>query len=515
MESAKKAAFKSDRSLPGYRSTVQQFFSVRSHEPVWRALRSSVVRGDGVIVVTGEAGIGKSQLLLQLQGVLPENRDIALVFDASQPLAAFTHTLCAATGIDIAGPTEWSITTKELLGAIASRVKNGRKFLVAVDQAHQISEENLAILSRLVLFSMDHARPVQIILVGRLDLIEYLELPAFQILRKAVIASVRMTPLTRVEVWEYIRFQTQRILGKKIRMTWPAWLEIFTASRGNPGEIDVLLQKILFLVQERNVRILTGNLVRQCRMEQDPNYHPPPGRRVMPWVSLALLVLVFGYIIGSLVSWSSSPQQVDEIAPSEQLNESSPAAIDNDENSIGPIIAPKTNKKDQKPLPLLTPQKTLSLLKTPQEATIPQKGIHPQEETPPLEASSPQKEIPTQEDIPPLEASSPQKEIPAQEDLPPLEASTPAEAITPQTQKLHPVAPDVQKVKKPSLPKENLDKTSTTTMPEILPVRKSTKKWGLPTTQPDNTSTESTTQTAMRPVPVPIPLKKKQYQKRL
>ena len=456
MASPKKINFTTDRSLPGYRSTAPPFFSARSHEPVWRTLRSSIVLGEGVVVVTGEAGIGKTQLLLRLQGVLPENRDIALVLDAAQPLASFTQMLCKATGTHIAGPNAWAITPKELLGAIANRVKNGRKFLVAVDQAHRLSEENLAILNRLVLFSMNHARPVQILLVGRPELSEYLELSAFRTLKNAVMASIEMPPLTRVEVWEYIRFQTHKSLGATIRMTWPAWLEIFAASRGNPQEVDILLQKALFLVQERGVRILTGSLVREGRMDLDPDYHPPPGRRLMPWVSLASLVLVLGSIIGTFFSFSPAPQQGVTIEKNEQQNV--PALAQNVEDSkagIGPVILPKMREKNKKILP------------PPPLTTMPQ-------ETHALSN-------PLREEEMRLATSDPEnvEEVPEE---------APGEA--------------------PSVA-ENLGKLPTNDMPEILPLLRSDRRGPLHVMH-DKTSpervTEATTRIVAVPLPVPVPV---------
>ena len=292
------------------RSFAQQFFSVRSHEPVWRTLRAAVMGGHGVVVVTGEAGVGKTQLLRRLQGVLPETRDFALVLDAGQSLESFTQTLCQATGAEIAGPNAWSITFQELLGAIKHRLDSGQKYLVAVDQADRLSDENRAILDELVLYSQKYAQPVQIILVGWPELSQSLNLSAFRTLQRAMLASVVVTPLTRVEVWEYIQFQAYRVLGKKIRMTWPAWLEIYAASRGNPREIDALLQQALFLIQERGSRVLTGDLVREGRMVLDSNYSPPPGKRLMPWVAVILLVLMPGYFMGQFFFSLSSRSQV-------------------------------------------------------------------------------------------------------------------------------------------------------------------------------------------------------------
>lgn len=287
----------SDQPFLGTISHTQPFFTANSHGHVWRTLRNNLAQGEGVIVITGEAGIGKSQLLLRLQGLLPENWDIALIENGNQPHAQFTQTLCEAVGANIAGPHAWSITTSELLDAVANRVEFGRNFLVVIDQADQLTQENINILNNLLLFAATQSSSVQIILAGRPELSRHLDLPTFQLLRNAIITMIEIPPLTRVEVWEYIRFQTHWMLGKKLKITWPAWLELFAASHGNPHKINLLLQKVLFLNTDQTLKFLTGPLVRRGRMTLDANYHPAPGRRLTPWAPLIFALLLVGYFI--------------------------------------------------------------------------------------------------------------------------------------------------------------------------------------------------------------------------
>lgn len=342
MGSPIKAEHVNGRPLSGRRLDTSPFFSVKSHKPVWQTLHSAIVRGEGVIVVTGEGGIGKSQLLWRLKGMLPANWDVALIQDAGQSLALFTQTLCRATGTRIAGPDAWSVTPRELLWAIASRIQNGRRFLVAVDRAHRLSEENLAVLNKLILFSVRHGRPIQILLAGRFELIAHLEQPAFQTLRGAIAASATVTPLTRIEVREYIGFRMHKLLGKAVRVTWPAWLEIFAASQGNPQKIDALLQKSLLPIQEKGDFLMPSRLVRQCRMTLDPNYHPPPGSGAMPWVALASLILLVTFT----VDWVSSfVSRYDPSKPHTVLHHDRAPSLTNDHQvdhrASGPQILPK------------------------------------------------------------------------------------------------------------------------------------------------------------------------------
>ncbi|MBF0099131.1 MAG: AAA family ATPase [Magnetococcales bacterium] len=278
------------RPLQGNRPEMPPFFTVRSHASLWRALRAAVSKGEGVIVLTGHEGVGKSQLLLRLRSLLPDMWDMVLVNDAGQPLAAFTQAICESVGVEVAGPNSWSMTVEEILDALSSRVEFGRNILLVVDDAQDITQENLNVLNSLLLFSASHGTPLQILLSGRPELNQYLEHAAFQLLRNATIATLSLVPLTRLEVREYVHYQARRMMGVVPRMTLPAWLELYAASQGIPGAIDRLLHEMVFSHPKMPTRWLTGLAVRKGRMAVDPHYHPVPGRSAAPWIAALLPV---------------------------------------------------------------------------------------------------------------------------------------------------------------------------------------------------------------------------------
>jgi general secretion pathway protein A len=280
--------FSAVRPLQGNRSEMQPFFTVRSHGALWRALRAALGKGEGVIVLTGQEGVGKSQLILRLRSLLPDTWDMALVSDAGQSLATFTQAICESVGVEVAGPNSWSMTVEEILDALSTRVEFGRNILLVVDDAQDITQENLNVINSLLLFSASHGTPLQILLSGRPELNQYLEHAAFHLLRNATIATLSLLPLTRLEIREYVHYQARRMMGLVPRMTLPAWLELYAASQGIPRAVDRLLHEMLFLHANVPTRWLTGLAVRKGRMAVDPHYHPVPGRSAAPWIAALL-----------------------------------------------------------------------------------------------------------------------------------------------------------------------------------------------------------------------------------
>uniref|UniRef100_UPI00187D227E ATP-binding protein n=1 Tax=Candidatus Magnetaquicoccus inordinatus TaxID=2496818 RepID=UPI00187D227E len=195
------------RSLQGNRSELQPFFTVRSHGVLWRSLRAALAKGEGVIVLTGAEGVGKSQLIMRLRSILPDSWDMAYVADAGQSQASFTQTICESIGVEVAGPNSWSISIEEVLDALASRVEFGRNILLVVDDAQEITQDNLNVINNLLLSSASNGTPLQILMSGRPELDHYLEHAAFQLIRNATIATLSLSALTRLEIREYVHYQ--------------------------------------------------------------------------------------------------------------------------------------------------------------------------------------------------------------------------------------------------------------------------------------------------------------------
>jgi type II secretory pathway predicted ATPase ExeA/cell division septation protein DedD len=259
------------------RTGERLYFSVRSHAPVWRVFRTSIVQGEGVILITGEPGVGKSHFLNRLKDVLPDNRDMVQILDPTVSSEEFLQKLMAAVkygekaGKDL---PQVDVTHKQLLDALEERAATGRRLLVAIDQAHMLTDENATLLSILVPFCAQDIKPIQLLLVGRPELWGCLDSEPFKLIRKEVIGSGEITPLTRSEVLDFIHFYIRKNMGRHIRVSWFAWVDIFSVSQGNPFRIEQILARTLALIKLRPRWIITRSLVHSAQQkEQDVVTH--------------------------------------------------------------------------------------------------------------------------------------------------------------------------------------------------------------------------------------------------
>ncbi|MBF0212649.1 MAG: AAA family ATPase [Magnetococcales bacterium] len=261
-----------------------QFFAAKSHASIWRVLRAGLLRAEGVILVTGVEGSGKSSLIKRLPGMIPDNRDLAMIQSADLPDAEFLHQLIFATALtqgdggslapveplspddpDDSAVHQPALTLQDLVDAMEERVAMGRKLVLVVDQAHALRGEPLAWLDMMVRFVSEGIKPVQLLLAGRPELRAVLESETGRSLADQIVGSCEVTPLTRGEVWDYLSFQLEKAMGGSIRVSWFAWMEVYAYSRGLPLRIDQLLKRILPLVKQRNAKKVTRSMVRIAR----------------------------------------------------------------------------------------------------------------------------------------------------------------------------------------------------------------------------------------------------------
>ncbi|MBF0293746.1 MAG: AAA family ATPase [Magnetococcales bacterium] len=259
------------------------YFPAKSHASVWRALRSALIQGEGLILLTGPEGIGKSALVRRLPGILPDDRELVLIRSVEIPGEEFLQKLVLATtlrhGIEEGGlaPVEFepegqnaqagqplhpAMNLKDLLDAMEERSAQGRRLVLAVDHAHLLNEEQLGMLEQMIRFSANGIKPVQVLLVGRPALRHLLTAEEYQSLAGLVVGTCEVTPLTHGEVWDYLEFQLDKALGWPVRVTWLGWMEIHSRTQGIPLRIDIILKRLIMLARQRNAKEINRGLVK-------------------------------------------------------------------------------------------------------------------------------------------------------------------------------------------------------------------------------------------------------------
>ncbi len=184
----------------GYRRTL---------EDVLRGLR----RREGVVVVTGDPGTGKTTLCRALRQELPPHAFVSMVLDpclgADDLLVQMLADFGVLPGHD-GPPGEGGVPRdRHQLAALlqrflASLITIDAYALVVIDEAQHLDPRVLEQIRLWSNFETDTAKLLQVVLVGSPDLADLLRRPYMRALDERVARRCVLTRLTRREVAEYI-----------------------------------------------------------------------------------------------------------------------------------------------------------------------------------------------------------------------------------------------------------------------------------------------------------------------
>lgn len=241
----------------------------------------------GFIQLTGEVGTGKTTVVRTLLSRVPHHADVAVILNPRVTPVEFLLTICEELGLAIAESDRDSV--KQMVDALNRRLLNahaeGRRIIVLVDEAQNLSFEVLEQVRLLTNLETPTQKLLQIILIGQPELRELLDRTDLRQLAQRITGRYHLMPLSREETKGYVRHRL-RVAGASEEIFTPgALLELHRLSQGIPRVINVACDRALLGGYTQETRKINASLVRRAAGEVY-------GRRFFPtWL---------GWLVGSL-----------------------------------------------------------------------------------------------------------------------------------------------------------------------------------------------------------------------
>ncbi len=244
------------------------FFGSKQHRRAKAYLEYGVSRNEGFIVITGEIGAGKTTVLRSLIDGLHGSNVIAGHLVTTQLGAEDTLRMVgAAFGFRVKDvpKSELLITLEAFL---ISQTSKGKRCLLIVDEAQNLSPRAVEELRMLSNFQFGNQALLQSFLVGQPEFREILQRPEMEQFRQRVAATCHIGPLDAVETKSYIEHRL-KCAGATDKPTFePAAFEgIYTASGGIPRRINSVCDRLLLLGYLSNRTHLTREDVAEVAKE--------------------------------------------------------------------------------------------------------------------------------------------------------------------------------------------------------------------------------------------------------
>jgi general secretion pathway protein A len=240
----------------------------------------------GFIQLTGEVGTGKTTVVRTLLSRVPHHADVAVILNPRVTPVEFLLTICEELGLGIAEADRDSV--KQMVDALNRRLLSGhaegRRIIVLVDEAQNLSIDVLEQVRLLTNLETPTQKLLQIILIGQPELRELLDRTDLRQLAQRITGRYHLKPLSREETKGYVRHRL-RVAGATQDIFTPAALvELHRLSQGIPRVINVACDRALLGAYTQEVKKINAGLVRRAAGEVY-------GRRFLPtWL---------GWVVGS------------------------------------------------------------------------------------------------------------------------------------------------------------------------------------------------------------------------
>jgi general secretion pathway protein A len=296
------------------------------------------VRGGGFVLLTGEVGTGKTTIIRSLLEQLPDNTDIAMVFNPMANVPEMLGMICDELGVKYVADEH---TVKSLTDALhlylLENHRQGRSTVLLIDEAQLLSADALEQIRLLTNLETDTKKLLQIILVGQPELNTLLSQPRLRQLAQRITARFHLSPLTLAETEAYIAHRLQVAGLAEERNPFPRAIvkKIHRFSGGIPRRINILCERALVGLYGHNKQRVDNATYRLARREVVGGLDEPAKdlRNWLVWGLGVALVVVIGLLL-----WVLWP-----VAGDKSTSKPLEVSVVSSSSSVAPVAANKPN----------------------------------------------------------------------------------------------------------------------------------------------------------------------------
>jgi type II secretory pathway predicted ATPase ExeA len=273
------------------------FFEGCTRGAVLDALQHVALDDDGIIVVVGEVGSGKTMLCRMLADRLPRNKvDLVYLANPSFGPGEILLSLLADWGVPVPADRPPLLAVQD---ALMERHAQGRKVVVLIDEAQAMSPDSLDEIKRLSNLETAQHKLLQIVLFGQPELDELLALPRLRQVRDRVVHRFDLSPMDGDDACAYVCHRL-RLAGWQGGALFEsrALQQLVAAAGGRARAIHLLADKALLAAFAQGDRLVGKRHVHRAIADFNVGlalkHKPWDGSRVLLVVAMAGALVVAG-----------------------------------------------------------------------------------------------------------------------------------------------------------------------------------------------------------------------------
>jgi type II secretory pathway predicted ATPase ExeA len=231
------------------------FYRSESHANAFDLLKYAIRRREGLVVITGDSGTGKTTLCRAFLDQLDRRTFTALVLN---PFVSEEDLLClilqefgVVSREDVRRGRLAGVTLQELINTLTDFLRSiqaiGGRAMLIVDEAQNLPLQLLEQIRLLSNLETDKDKLLQIVLVGQLSLKDVLRAPALSHFDQRVSVRYQLRPLTPEETAAYVTHRLAIAGGERsiLRFTPKALQRVHRFTNGVPRLINLVCDRAL------------------------------------------------------------------------------------------------------------------------------------------------------------------------------------------------------------------------------------------------------------------------------
>ncbi|MEM8652143.1 MAG: AAA family ATPase [Pseudomonadota bacterium] len=238
-------------------------FWTNQHKRAYSVLEFGLISRAPITLITGEIGSGKTTLLQNLLNRLDDDLTIGLISNSQGGRGELLQWVLNALTIDIKPSDNYVAMFQNLQQFVINEYAAGRRVVLIIDEAQNLSEESLEELRMLTNINSNKDELLQLILVGQPELNDIVRSPQMRQLAQRVAANFFLKGMDCETTAAYVAHRLKVAGGTGEEFTAAACAAVYSATAGIPRLVNQLSELALLYAWGSEENVVTDETVQQ------------------------------------------------------------------------------------------------------------------------------------------------------------------------------------------------------------------------------------------------------------